>query len=241
LTVAILQTLNIIADKIPVGYHFFDAQAKQFSALLFSGENIECLQRILDQSADCPTVQLSIDLAADLIAKLCTEDAHKVALAKSGVLDTLAVRLAAFVVAQGFVLPGAESSVNAPDALGFIPAPAPPGAELAPILRAIAVIIEHFKLAGDCNCVPTTIFRTASSASSEKAGVGNFLVFGSSWTPADYLCIKPDRFATAGCPGFPSQQRVLQFPASRIRNDLYRWSWPVFRSTITVSGSYDIR
>ncbi|KAL1955010.1 hypothetical protein VTO42DRAFT_363 [Malbranchea cinnamomea] len=145
LTVAILQALNTIADKIPLGYQLFDYQSKHLSSLLFSNEHIGSLCRILEQTPDAANIQASIDLAAALIAKLCTEESHKAVLAEAGVLDALALKLAAFVVAQGFVHPGAENLVGSPGALGAIPAPAPATAKLAPILRAIAVIIEHSK------------------------------------------------------------------------------------------------
>lgn len=145
LTVAILQTLNIIADKIPLGYQLFDSQSKYLSSLVFSKDNIGSLCRILERTPDSDNVQRSIDLSAALIAKLCTEESHKNVLAEAGVLDALALKLAAFVVAQGFVLPGAENLVGTPGTLDAIPAPAPDNAQLAPILRAIAVIVEHSK------------------------------------------------------------------------------------------------
>lgn len=113
--------------------------------LLFSKEHIDCLARIIGQTSPSQNTQTSIILAASLIAKLCTEEAHKAALADSGVLDALAVKVASFVVAQGFVLPGAEEHVHDPGALGTLPPPAPPRARLAPILRAVSVIIEHSK------------------------------------------------------------------------------------------------
>ena len=145
LTVAILQTLNIIADKLPLGYQLFDSQSKYISSLVFSKDNIGSLCRILERPPDSTNVQRSIDLTAALIAKLCTEESHKNVLAEAGILDALALKLASFVVAQGFVLPGAENLVGMPGALDAIPAPAPANAQLAPILRAIAVIIEHSK------------------------------------------------------------------------------------------------
>lgn len=73
------------------------------------------------------------------------EEVHKTALAGCGVLDALSVRIASFVVAQGFVLPGAEEHLQEPGALESLPAPAPASTRLAPILRAVTVIIEHSK------------------------------------------------------------------------------------------------
>lgn len=83
---------------------------------------------------------------AAIIGKLCTEETHKTTLAECGVLDALAVKIASFVVAQGFVLPGAEAQLHEPGALGDMPKPAPTSARLAPILRAVTVIIEQSKL-----------------------------------------------------------------------------------------------
>lgn len=60
-------------------------------------------------------------------------------------LDALSVKIASFVVAQGFVLPGAEEHLQEPGALESLPAPAPASARLAPILRAVTVIVEHSK------------------------------------------------------------------------------------------------
>lgn len=60
-------------------------------------------------------------------------------------LDALALKIASFVVAKGFVLPGAEDRLKEPGALEDLPLPAPESAQLAPILRAVAVIIEQSK------------------------------------------------------------------------------------------------
>lgn len=89
--------------------------------------------------------QAAIELTAALIGKLCLEETHKTALAESGVLDALALKIASFVVAKGFVLPGAEERLREPGSLEDIPLPAPSSAQLAPILRAVAVIIEQSK------------------------------------------------------------------------------------------------
>jgi hypothetical protein len=113
--------------------------------LVFSGEHIGSIRRIVAQDYGSARNQACIELAAALIGKLCTEEIHKTALAEAGVLDALAVKIASFVVAQGFVLPGAEDSLQDPGALGEFPAPAPTSARLAPILRAVTVIIEQSK------------------------------------------------------------------------------------------------
>lgn len=103
------------------------------------------MRRVVAQEYDSSNSQTCIELAAALVGKLCTEENHKTALAESGVLDALAVKIGSFVVAQGFVLPGAEGHLHEPGALGDLPRPAPTSARLAPILRAIAVIIGQSK------------------------------------------------------------------------------------------------
>jgi hypothetical protein len=117
----------------------------QFADLVFTSANINFLRRTLSQDYKSLRSQAAIELAAALIGKLCTEETHKTALAESGVLDALALKIASFVVAKGFVLPGAEDHLQEPGALEDLPLPAPPSAQLAPILRAVAVIIEQSK------------------------------------------------------------------------------------------------
>ncbi|KAJ9211622.1 hypothetical protein DTO166G4_6761 [Paecilomyces variotii] len=145
LALAILKTLNAIADRLPLQSQQQWPKDTRLADLAFSKEYIGCLPRIIGQNSSSSTTQSCIALAASLIAKLCTEERHKTALADAGVLDALAVRVASVVVAQGFVLPGAEEHVRDPGALGALPAPAPPGAKLGSILRAVSAIIEHSK------------------------------------------------------------------------------------------------
>lgn len=145
LALAILKTLNAIADRLPLQSQQQWPKDTRLADLTFSKEHIGCLPRILGQNSSSSITQSCIALAASLIAKLCTEERHKTALADAGVLDALAVRVASFVVAQGFVLPGAEEHAQDPGALGTLPTPAPPNAKLAPILRAVSAIIEHSK------------------------------------------------------------------------------------------------
>ncbi|KAF9893566.1 hypothetical protein FE257_010878 [Aspergillus nanangensis] len=141
----ILRTLNNIADRLPLQSQQHWPKDTRLADLLFSNEHIGCLSRIIGRDYDTHNDLAAIELATALIGKLCTEEAHKAVLADCGVLDALAVKVASFVVAQGFVLPGAETHVHESGALGSLPAPAPPTAKLAPILRAITVIIEHSK------------------------------------------------------------------------------------------------
>ncbi|KAL2863538.1 armadillo repeat protein [Aspergillus lucknowensis] len=141
----ILRILNSVADRLPLQSQQQWPKDTRLADLLFSTEHIGCLARIIGQDYGTHSRLTSIELAAGLIGKLCTEDSHKASLADCGVLDTLAVKIASFIVAQGFVFPGADGHLEDPSTLGSIPSPAPRGAKIAPILRAVTVIIEHSK------------------------------------------------------------------------------------------------
>ncbi|KAF3483521.1 armadillo repeat protein [Arthroderma uncinatum] len=143
LALAVLQTLNTIADQLALVYKNVDSQTQPMGALLFTRRHIPTFRDILQQSGLAPGIQPCIELVADLISKTCTGEHQKSILTESGVLDALGLRLSTFIVAGGFVLPGAENSCTNPGALGYIPYPAPADAKLTPILRAIAVIIEQ--------------------------------------------------------------------------------------------------
>nr|KMM64038.1 armadillo repeat protein [Coccidioides posadasii RMSCC 3488] len=149
LDLAVLQCLHTIADRLPLAYEHGYSQLRHLSALLYSPVHITSLLRILEQTSTLSSAQSCIELAAELISKTCTEESHKVTLAEAGVLDALATRVASFIVAQGYVLPGAENYAGAPGGLGSIPPPAPPNAKLGPILRAICVILEYSKSRAD--------------------------------------------------------------------------------------------
>ncbi|PWY91278.1 armadillo repeat protein [Aspergillus heteromorphus CBS 117.55] len=141
----ILRALNNIADRLPLQSQPQSSKDTRLADLLFSNDHIGFLARILGQDYGHHQDQAAIEIAASLVGKLCVEESHKAVLAERGVLDALAVKVASFIVAQGFVFPGAEAHVQDPGALGLLPPPAPPGAKLAPILRAVTVIIEHSK------------------------------------------------------------------------------------------------
>ncbi|KAJ6171465.1 Armadillo [Penicillium chermesinum] len=141
----ILRLLNTIADRIPLLSQDQGPQDTRLADLVFASEPIGAIRRIIAQDYANHGSQACIELAAALIGKLCTEEAHKTTLAENGVLDALSIKVASFVVAQGYVLPGAENYVQEPGALGQMPPPAPESARLAPILRAVTVIIEQSK------------------------------------------------------------------------------------------------
>src|SRR5436190_11561061 len=77
LTLAVLETLNTIADRLPSEHPRNAPQAKQLSALLFSREHIRSMCRIIYQTSPSLDAQLSITLVENLIAKTCIEETHK--------------------------------------------------------------------------------------------------------------------------------------------------------------------
>ncbi|KAF7508089.1 hypothetical protein GJ744_009671 [Endocarpon pusillum] len=142
LVVAILKTLITIADRLPPANPNDWLPDQQLANLLYSKEHIGSLARIIRQNSPHPDVQQSILLVVLLIVKTCSTNKQKDALVEADVLDALANRLSSFVVAQGFVLPGAEGRLHESGSLGFLPPPAPPRARLAPFLRLTAVIVD---------------------------------------------------------------------------------------------------
>lgn len=141
----ILRLLNTIADRLPLQSQDQWPRDTRLADSVFAPETVGVIRRIIAQDYEQPGSQTCIELAAALIGKLCTEEIHKTTLAECGVLDALAVKIASFIVGQGFVLPGAENYLQEPGALGEFPPAAPESARLAPILRAVTVIIEQSK------------------------------------------------------------------------------------------------
>lgn len=144
LALATLKTINTIADRYPL-QNVNWPQDNRLADILFTPDNIRCFARIIAQHSAASARQTCATLAASIIARLCTEETHKAALAEYGVLDALALKVASFVVAQGFVLPGADQHLDQDGALPTLPQPAPSTAKLGPILRAVSVIVENSK------------------------------------------------------------------------------------------------
>ncbi|KAI7976083.1 hypothetical protein EIK77_008101 [Talaromyces pinophilus] len=144
LTVAILKTLSNIADRYPL-QNINWPQDNRLAEILFTPDTIGCFARIIASNSSSTKIQTCATFVANIITRLCTEETHKAALAEYGILDALALKIASFVVAQGFVLPGAENHLGQDGALSVLPQPAPSTAKLGPILRATSIIIENSK------------------------------------------------------------------------------------------------
>ncbi|CAK7209277.1 hypothetical protein SCUCBS95973_000384 [Sporothrix curviconia] len=87
-----------------------------------------------------------INAAVSLISPLCREPRHQVALAKAGVLDALAVKIASFVVARGQVVPGADVFAEKEGLRDAIPEPATPRLDICAVLDAVAAIMGDSRL-----------------------------------------------------------------------------------------------
>jgi len=142
---ASLRALSNLADYAALAPSASKLNTSSLAEALFVRQHLSSLRRILSQSSPSTIVQCQISIAASLISRTCREERHQQALANSGVLDSLATRLASFVVAEGLVLPGAEVIAQRDGLLGYIPPPAPSNASLSTILEAIAAIIADSK------------------------------------------------------------------------------------------------
>ncbi|TVY25892.1 Uncharacterized protein LHYA1_G005254 [Lachnellula hyalina] len=112
---------------------------------LFAHQYLTSLCRILSQTSTTSIVQCQISIAASLIGRLCREERHQQGLASSGVLDALATKLASFVLAEGLVIPGAETLAQRDGLQEFFPTTTPPNASLSVVLEAISVVIANSK------------------------------------------------------------------------------------------------
>ncbi|KAI5787229.1 armadillo-type protein [Geopyxis carbonaria] len=216
-----LRTLNTMLDT----YIGPDESAKTTIAIteaIYTPGVLRCLRTLLSQTASDSLCQQQIALAASLVAKSCAqsiqivssagsesyEAAQQKLLVDAGVLDALATKLGSFCVTD-------HAKSNTGDA---IPPPAPHNASLAPILDAIAAIIQGSKLRSiEFLFSPTllAIFPPGSSESKSEApssgGTSTFLPrtgSSSNLMQAPQQIITPQAFpplsAATSSGGFPS-------------------------------------
>jgi hypothetical protein len=150
----VISNITTSTQLAPRGTH--DTTA--LSDALFSARSLDCLRTILSQDSTDAMVQEQKRLVAGLISKLCKGPQHQNALADAGILDALATMLASFVVSRGEVVPGAELVGQTDGLAALIPAPAPPGADLALTLEALSTIVADSRFRS-CSllCSPSII------------------------------------------------------------------------------------
>ncbi|TVY40582.1 Uncharacterized protein LOCC1_G004549 [Lachnellula occidentalis] len=145
IVLASLRALSNLADSSSLTSGTTALGTSAIAEGLFAHQYITSLCRILSQTSTTSTVQCQISIAASLIGRLCREERHQQGLASSGVLDALATKLASFVIAEGLVIPGAETLAQRDGLQEFFPATTPPNASLTVILEAISVVIANSK------------------------------------------------------------------------------------------------
>ena len=140
-----LRTINAVADALPLQHTSAAARDEGLPDSLYTEEHLTGIGEILKQASSSLVVQQQICLAAALVSKTCAKDIHRNLLVKTGVLDALVAGLAAFVKATGCSFEdGNENDYGLADADLKKTQPAKSG--LAPILEAVAAIIEDSKL-----------------------------------------------------------------------------------------------
>ena len=139
---AALRALNSVADSLALEHPNPDSTDDCLPSLLHVEEHLNSLAQIIAQSSSSLVVQQQISLAAALISKTCREEDHRKGLAKAGVLDALATRLASFVVATGCSLHATNAYLPHSGLPEGIPPPATLRSRLASILEAVGTIIQ---------------------------------------------------------------------------------------------------
>ncbi|KAH6717910.1 armadillo-type protein [Leptodontidium sp. MPI-SDFR-AT-0119] len=169
-----LRALSNLADSAALASNTHSLSTSTIAESLFSRQNLSSLCRILSQTSISSSVQTQITLSASLISRVCREERHQQGLANSGVLDALATKLASFVVAEGFVIPGAEIQTQKDGLQDFFPQAAPANARLSVILEAIAAIIADSKCrASQLLYSPSILAIYPTSLSTEFSGTQN--------------------------------------------------------------------
>ena len=105
---------------------------------LYTDTHLRSITHLLSQTSSSLIVQQQISLAAALITKTCQDEPQRGMLARSGVLEALASRLASFVVATGCCLTSVTAESD-------IPPPATMRSRMAPVLEAVGGIIQNSK------------------------------------------------------------------------------------------------
>ena len=139
---AALRALNTVADSLALERPSPDSADDGLPTLLYVEQHVESLAHIIAQSSSSLVVQQQISLAAALISKTCREEDHRKGLAKAGVLEALATRLASFVVATGCSLHATDAYLPHSGLPEGISPPATPRSRLAPVLEAVGTIIQ---------------------------------------------------------------------------------------------------
>ncbi|KAI0112089.1 armadillo repeat protein [Nemania sp. FL0031] len=109
--------------------------------IIFAENYLESLHQILVPQTSSRDTEAQITIVAYLIRTLCRSEHHRTVLVDSGILDALATRIAAFAVAEGYVLPKAEVRAGIEGLRDYIPDPPISSEGLDEVLGAVAAIV----------------------------------------------------------------------------------------------------
>ena len=141
LVLAALRSLISIADAVILQDPEKHDEEDAFLRLLYTEQHLSILCQILDQDATHPIIQQQVSLVASLISKTCKSEARRKQLRYCGILNSLATRLASFLVTPGYI-PAMTLTLNPNPRIR----PAGSRARLAPLLQALCTIIQESKI-----------------------------------------------------------------------------------------------
>ena len=137
-----LRTLNSIADAHSLSTPDQSRAGASLSDLLYTDDVLRNLAVLILQTSPSMITHQQINLVAVLVSKTCLEGVHRTLLVRSGVLDALAAKLAAWVAAT-LVYPSSGEQKQSrtwvmPDGNICLR-----NARLSSILHAISTILQH--------------------------------------------------------------------------------------------------
>ncbi|KPI35675.1 uncharacterized protein AB675_1246 [Cyphellophora attinorum] len=140
---AILKCLNTIASELPSRADGEWEQDTTLADLLYSSQYISCIVNGVRSACDSVASSQVCDLTVSLLCRTCTTEEQKSVLADHFILEALALKLAAFVVGQGYVAPSLGAIDFPESAASVLQPPASVHAHLSPLMEAIALVLEN--------------------------------------------------------------------------------------------------
>ncbi|KAI1388779.1 ARM repeat-containing protein [Hypoxylon trugodes] len=141
IVLAALRVVRDIAAATTYAPSSSPISSSSLADVLFTDGPLDSLHHILSQQPPNPDNEAQTSIITYLIKDLCHDDRHQSALVTRGILDSLATKLAGFVVSEGQVLPRAEKIARHEGLHEYIPPPATAAGSLDGVLGAIAAII----------------------------------------------------------------------------------------------------
>ncbi|KAI1127304.1 armadillo repeat protein [Nemania abortiva] len=140
----VLAALNVIKDLTVATTSASESSPINLQSLadiIFTDNYLGSLRQILVPQTSSRDGETQITIVAYLIRTLCRDEQHRTVLVDSGILDALATRVAAFAVAEGYVLQKAEVRARIERLGEYMPEPPISSGSLDEVLGAIAAII----------------------------------------------------------------------------------------------------